>query len=116
MTTKLALTQSTGFRGLSRDRADDGRQNHCRQRKLHRLVTYVHDGGRYDILSRLSTIMDTKIQQSPLDYNTRNGRGVGKTRLCDMQRVDRKRPSRDRKRNRRLLCTVCKLLIGYRLI
>jgi len=44
MITKLALTQSAGFHGLSRDSADDGRQNHGRQHKLHRLGVYLHDG------------------------------------------------------------------------
>jgi len=44
MNTKLALTQSAGFRGLSRDRADDGHQNRGRQHKLHRLGACVHGG------------------------------------------------------------------------
>jgi len=47
-TSKLALTQSAGFRGLSRCRADDGRQDHGCQHKLHRLGAYVHDGDDID--------------------------------------------------------------------
>lgn len=67
MTTKLALTQSAGFRNLSRDRADNGRQNHGRQHKLHRLGTYVHDGDDtiyyhdYRLYGYENTAIDTRL-------------------------------------------------------